>query len=262
MSDRNYPDTRTKTCQLDLPGQKLASNKSFVSAICEPPDQIRLAVDQFLTIDSCDFKAQRIAVATVENIGTEIGSMIGRRSAIWDQLIQSLTRNGANEAPMVKELRELKSNAEMLTDQTSNLIRCGQAHSTLLKTIARLELYKNQLRRDNITLEDEQQLMRELSLQQNKVLAFAEAIANGLKLGLAEWQANKDPTIDAKRDFIENELLYILHQRIVDLQQQSTITWQGILNLERIRRDNQEMLRGISRLLNVMLSVSRMATVM
>ncbi len=113
---------------------------------------------------------------------------------------------------------------------------------------ARLEIHKNQLRRDNITLEDEQQLMRELELKQNKVLAVADAVAKGLKLGLAEWQANTNRVVDMNRDFIEDELLVALQHRIVELQQQSTIIRQGILNLDRIRCDNQEILRGISRL--------------
>src|SRR5690606_42135790 len=53
------------------------------------------------------------------------------------------------------------------------------------------------------------------------------------------------PADDSRRSFMEEELLFPLRQRILDLQQQLAVSQQGILALEVVIRNNRELIRGV-----------------
>jgi uncharacterized protein YaaN involved in tellurite resistance len=54
--------------------------------------------------------------------------------------------------------------------------------------------------------------------------------------------------------FLSEEVLFPLRQRILDLQQQMVVNQQGVIALELIQRNNQELMRGVNRALNVTVS--------
>ena len=64
---------------------------------------------------------------------------------------------------------------------------------------------------------------------------------------------------DPKHSFLQEELLFPLRQRIVDLQQQLAVNQQGILAMEIIIRNNKELVRGVNRALNVTIHALRVA---
>lgn len=57
----------------------------------------------------------------------------------------------------------------------------------------------------------------------------------------------------------EEELLFPLRQRIVDLQQQLAVSQQGVLALEVIIRNNRKLMRGVDRAINVTVSALTVA---
>src|SRR5690606_22548904 len=61
--------------------------------------------------------------------------------------------------------------------------------------------------------------------------------------------------------FVEEELLFPLRQRIVDLQQQLAVSQQGVLALEVVIRNNRELMRGVDRAINVTVSALNVAVV-
>src|SRR5690606_12096291 len=69
------------------------------------------------------------------------------------------------------------------------------------------------------------------------------------------------PADDSRRSFMEEELLFPLRQRILDLQQQLAVSQQGILALEVVIRNNRELIRGVDRSINVTVSALNVAVV-
>jgi uncharacterized protein YaaN involved in tellurite resistance len=60
-----------------------------------------------------------------------------------------------------------------------------------------------------------------------------------------------------KIDFVKEEILFPLRQRIMDMQQMIVVNQQGIVSLNVIRRNNKELIRGVNRAKNVTVSALR-----
>ena len=107
------------------------------------------------------------------------------------------------------------------------------------------------LRRDNNTLEADQEQMRALCLK----------LANQIELGrrldekIEEQIANE--TDKQRRGFLEEEILFALRQRVVDLQQQLAVNQQGMVAMDILVRNNRELIRGVDRACTVTMSALR-----
>ena len=62
-----------------------------------------------------------------------------------------------------------------------------------------------------------------------------------------------------RRQFVEEDILFALRQRTLDLQQQLAVNQQGVLAIEIIIRNNRELIRGIDRALDVTISALQVA---
>lgn len=113
-----------------------------------------------------------------------------------------------------------------------------------------LEDGKAQLLRDNTTLRDDQRRMRALTFQLEDFIQFAFILDNRLESAVASLA----PDQQDKRKFLEEELLFNLKQRIVDLQQQQAVNQQGVVSSEVIIRNNKELIKGVDRTLAVTLT--------
>jgi uncharacterized protein YaaN involved in tellurite resistance len=67
------------------------------------------------------------------------------------------------------------------------------------------------------------------------------------------------PAGDARHKFVQEELLFPLRQRIMDLQQQLAVNQQGVLSLGLIMRNNEELMRGVNRAVDVTVSALQVA---
>ena len=134
------------------------------------------------------------------------------------------------------------------------------AQQALDAIIHDLEAGGEMLRRDNLTLSDDQQALRDMAGQLQRQVALGQLIDRRL-VAAAEARPDDDPrrpTSD-QRTFIEEELLFPLRQRIVDLQQQLAVSQQGVLALEVVIRNNRELMRGVDRAINVTVSALTVA---
>ena len=64
---------------------------------------------------------------------------------------------------------------------------------------------------------------------------------------------------DPRREFVEEDILFALRQRTLDLQQQLAVNQQGVLAIEIIIRNNRELIRGVDRALDVTISALQVA---
>ena len=111
------------------------------------------------------------------------------------------------------------------------------------------------LQNDNTTLLSEENYLREVT---NKLLADIEL---GKQMDASIEQQIQTAEIEgvdqSKIDFVREEILFPLRQRLMDMQQMIVVNQQGIVSLNVIRRNNKELIRGVNRAKNVTVSALR-----
>ena len=111
------------------------------------------------------------------------------------------------------------------------------------------------LQNDNVTLLNEENYLREVT---NKLLADVE-LGKDMDASIeSQIQTAELEGIEKdKIDFVREEILFPLRQRVMDMQQMIVVNQQGIVSLNVIRRNNKELIRGVNRAKNVTVSALR-----
>ena len=236
------------------------------------------AVKQLLEIDPSDLEEKSSGVAAVETMAADLQKMSGRRSNMLQQTIGTLARTGEDGGPVANSLVDLQNKVEELDpnkfDFSSNWVRRAlgsppfvgtpisqyfaryqSAESVISNIVASLEKGRDQLKRDIITLEDDQKHLHQLAEALRKVIAYAQMVDKVLTEKLDNELTSDDP----RTAFIKEEIQFPLRQRIMDLQQQLVVTQQGVLTLEVIKRNNKELIRGVTRALGVTINALQIA---
>jgi len=236
------------------------------------------AVKQLLEIDPSDLEEKNSGVAAVETMAADLQKMSGRRSNMLQQTIGTLARTGEDGGPVANSLVDLQNKVEELDpnkfDFSSNWVRRAlgslpfvgtpisqyfaryqSAESVISNIVASLEKGRDQLKRDIITLEDDQKHLHQLAEALRKVIAYAQMVDKVLTEKLDNELTSDDP----RTAFIKEEIQFPLRQRIMDLQQQLVVTQQGVLTLEVIKRNNKELIRGVTRALGVTINALQIA---
>ncbi len=246
-----------------------------------PDDDATLAAmaDEFVVEvirggDEGSLACQRRAV---DEMGLELQQQAAHRSAMLDTPLRQLAHQGDEGGPVAKSLVELRERMHRLDpgrqrlspgplDRVLALIpgvgsrlqryfrRFENAQEALDAIIADLEAGRDMLRRDNLTLSDDQTALGEILSQLERQVALGRLIDKRLQEAIARRDA-----ADPQRGFLEEELLFPLRQRVVDLQQQLAVSQQGVLALEVVIRNNRELIRGVDRAINVTVSALTVA---
>jgi uncharacterized protein YaaN involved in tellurite resistance len=114
---------------------------------------------------------------------------------------------------------------------------------------------KERLTRDNMMLVEDQKSMRMMTQRLEKSIKLGQLIDAKLQYKLEREIQLDDP----RHKFVNDELLFPLRQRIMDLQQQLAVNQQGVLAIEIIRRNNRELIRGVDRAVNVTVNALQVA---
>ena len=213
----------------------------------------------------------------VDEMGLELQQQAAHRSAMLQTPLRKLAHQGDEGGPVAKALIDLRGRMEGLDparhrlaptalDRVLALIpgldsrlqryfrKFENTQQALDAIIEELESGRDMLHRDNLTLNDDQQALTKILAELNRQIALGRMIDQRLQDEIAA-RASDDP----RRQFLEEELLFPLRQRIVDLQQQLAVSQQGILALEVIIRNNRELMRGVDRAINVTVSALTVA---
>ena len=133
--------------------------------------------------------------------------------------------------------------------------RYQKAETAIAEIMQSLDHSSKVLQNDNITLMSEENYLREIT---NKLLAEIELgkqMDESIEMQIQ--QAEIEGVSQDKIDFVKEEILFPLRQRIMDMQQMIVINQQGIVSLNVIRRNNKELIRGVNRAKNVTLTALR-----
>lgn len=97
--------------------------------------------------------------------------------------------------------------------------------------------------------------MRDLTVTLTEQVALAQALDGAVAAKLDTEIGPDDP----RRQFIEEDILFTIRQRTLDLQQQLAVNQQGVLATELIIRNNRELIRGVDRAIDVTISALQVA---
>ncbi len=270
MSTTTLADAAPSTLQVitreliapEIQAPSVTSNKEMEAAASK-------VVEHLFAVDLQNDAAKKEAVNSVETMGMKLQQDASRRSMMLKQPIATLARNAEDGGPVAKSLLDLRDKVEDLDpnkyDFTTSTVRrilgsipgigtplrryfsrFQSSEGVIDNIVDSLDKGAEQLKRDNITLADDQKHFNTL----------AEKLAHAVLLGQLIDQKLLDKLSNVLKDdprysFIEQELLFPLRQRIMDLQQQQAVAQQAVLTVEVIIRNNKELMRGVQRALNV-----------
>lgn len=273
MTPDEHDDRSQKPLELKLPGAedaRIGADELDSHALDSAASAF---VDEMLAGEAASAADQR---RRVDELGLHEQREAAHRSEMLKTPLRQLARQGTDGGPVAMTLENLR---EQMQELDPNRHRLGgtadrwlaripgvgnrlqryfhkfeTAQAALDAILGDLQAGRDMLRRDNLTLDDDQRSLRDSLLALERQIALGRRIDQGLDKAIA-----KLPADEPRRAFLEEELLFPLRQRIVDLQQQQAVCQQGILALEVIIRNNRELMRGVDRAINVTVSALNVA---
>ena len=234
--------------------------------------------DQLLTFDPADQSSRDATRVTVDEMGRDLQSRSATRSKMLQQPVRDMARGGEDGGKVAKSLVDLRIEVEKMDPASVDLdpgwftrlvgsipgvgtplkryfMKYESSQVVIDSIIKSLEGGGDQLKRDNVTLGEDQKQMREVTLSLAEQIALAQALDESIQYKLER----EIPSDDPRRQFIEEELVFALRQRTMDLQQQLVVNQQGVLATELITRNNRELIRGVNRAIDVTISALQVA---
>jgi uncharacterized protein YaaN involved in tellurite resistance len=273
-------DSPSTTLALDLNVEAAKAEVAIVEP--DPTDELRTQassqVDRLLAIDPADDDARTAAREAVDSMGRDLQSRSATRSRMLQAPLKEISHGTEDGGEVARSLSDLRIEVEKLdpsgldtdagwftraigkipgvgTPLKRYFMRYESSQTQIDAIVHSLEQGRDQLKRDNITLGDDQKQMRELTRQ----LADQIALAQALDAAVTEKLATEIGPDDPRRQFIEEDILFAIRQRTLDLQQQLAVNQQGVLAIEIIIRNNRELIRGVDRAIDVTISALQVA---
>jgi uncharacterized protein YaaN involved in tellurite resistance len=234
--------------------------------------------DQLMSFDPSDQEARAASRDAVDSMGRDLQTRSASRSRMLQAPLGDLSQATEDGGPVATSLADLRIEVEKLDPASVDLspgwftrllgnipgvgtplkryfMRYESTQTVIDSIIKSLDKGRDELKRDNVTLSEDQKDMRELTLS----LTDQVALGRALDEVVAKRLEVEIPPDDPRRSFIEEELLFAIRQRTMDLQQQLAVNQQGVLATELIIRNNRELIRGVDRAIDVTVSALQVA---
>jgi len=215
----------------------------------------------------------------VNEMGMKYQTQLASTSKILDQSIRTLS-NAQDGGPVATSLLDLRSQVEELNPSKYDLTSPSGAVAKFFRNIFgvknpiskyfekyeasghvideimnSLRAGKEHLIDDNQTLDFDKQIMRDTLEGLTKAVKIGNLLYKKLEIKLKT-------DIDAETDeyrFIQEELLFPLNQRIIDLQTTLAVNQQGVISYDLLIRNNTELINGVNRTITITTSALRIA---
>lgn len=228
-----------------------------------------------VNLDMESLEERTTVLKEIDTFGIESIKKSSDKNHLLQASIKDLSKLGGEGSEVAEGLANLQQEMKALDPNLIDFNKSGflgkffnpvatyfqkyqRADGVINDIIASLERGKNTLKNDNTTLEIEEIALRDLT----KKLAKEIEMGNFMDLAIAkdiEQAIATNEEVDKIR-FIQEEVLFPLRQRIMDMQQMMLVNQQGIMAIEVIRRNNKELMRGVDRAKYVTVSALRIAT--
>jgi uncharacterized protein YaaN involved in tellurite resistance len=235
-------------------------------------------IDRLLSLDPDNETGRDEARAAVESMGLGAQRDAARRSQMLKEPLRTLSTRAEDGGDVAKSLIDLRVKVEDLdpggmdfdqgwfmrlignipgigTPMKRYFSRYENAEPVIDAIIRSLNNGKDQLKRDNLTLDEDQKHMRQAGMTLEQAIKLGQVIDTKLEYKLSREIPSDDPRVK----FVQEDLLFPLRQRIQDLQQQLLVNQQGYLTIEMIIRNNRELMRGVDRAVSVTVNALQVA---
>ena len=267
--DLSIPDPEETKAQVE---QELAVTEAHAEAIGGVANE---RGDQIMKVDLDSIADRRDILTAVETLGSDIMKQSSAKNEMLSRRMSQLSREGGESGEVARGLEELAIRMKDLDPSGVDFAKSGvlgklfdpvrryferykTADAEIAGIVQSLEHGKDTLKQDNVTLELEEDAMRDLTKQLNQQIEMATDL--DAYLTNACDKAKADGSADPERiKFVEEEVIFPLRQKILDFQQLLTVNQQGIVSMNIIRRNNLELMRAVDRAENVTVSALRVA---
>ena len=267
--DLSIPDPEETKAQVE---QELAVTEAHAEAIDGVANE---RGEQIMNVDLDSIADRRDILQAVETLGSDIMKQSSAKNEMLSRRMAQLSREGGESGEVARGLEDLAIRMKDLDPSGVDFAKTGvlgklfdpvrryferykTADAEIATIVDSLEHGKNTLKQDNVTLELEEDAMRDLTKQLNQQIEMATDLDAYLTNACenAKAQGDADPE---RIKFVEEEVIFPLRQKILDFQQLLVVNQQGIVSMNIIRRNNLELMRAVDRAENVTVSALRVA---
>lgn len=262
---------------LDIPeieksvSQSLEDEKSKL-----PADTIQIRADEnalaIFNTDFDDVQEREKIIKPLENFGLTTINRSSNKNNLLNARFIDITKGGDDAKDIGNNLMKLNRQVEILNPKDVDFSDKGllgkifnpikryfdkyeKAEGVIDDIIKSLDESSRVLQNDNVTLLSEEEALRELSRNLITDIELAKQMDASIS---AQIEEARFQGIEAEKiDFVSEEILFPLRQRIMDMQQMIVVNQHGIVSLNVIRRNNKELIRGIERAQNVTVTALR-----
>lgn len=231
-------------------------------------------VEEIKGVDLDSLQERRNIASMIENFGSQDVALSAEKNKMLEKTLGELSKTGSEGSKISNTLAELNREMKELDPSGVNFNDKGifgkmfnpvknyfqkyeKADEQINGIIESLEAGRKTLLADNTTLEIEQASLRNLTKKIGKQVELGMAMDADLEKAIEQAQVNnEDPE---KIKFIQEECLFPLRQKVMDLQQMQAVNQQGYFAMEIVRRNNKELIRAVERAKNVTVSALRTA---
>jgi uncharacterized protein YaaN involved in tellurite resistance len=233
-------------------------------------------VSSILELDIESVEKRKEVLQSIDTFGMSSMKSSSEKNSLLQVSVGNLSKTGDEGGQVAKGLTELHLQLKDLDPSAVDFAKSGflgkffnplrsyfakyqRADAVISDIITSLDKGKSVLKNDNTTLEFEQQALRELTKKLQKEIQLGVLMDEEIESQI-EAAKLRNETED-KIQFITEEVLFPLRQRVMDLQQMMVVNQQGIMAIEVVIRNNKELIRGVDRARNVTVSALKISVI-
>lgn len=248
--------------------QPKPQEKEQISSVAEQNAQ------EIMTVDLESLEDRRDIAKVINNFGQDIIVQSGNKNAMLEKRLKYVGATNSETQTVANDLEELSIKMRDLDPSGINFTKRGAfgkitqpvrryferyktADAEISTIIQSLDKGKTALKHDCTTLEIEEVSMRKLTKELMKNIELGKELDEILTRAIEEERSKNGD--EDRIQYVENEVLFPLRQRLMDFQQLLVVNQQGIVAMEVIRRNNNELIRSVERAKTVTVTSLRTA---
>ncbi len=221
-------------------------------------------IEDVLSVGTRELESQHEVTSNVKSLGNDIELQLAEQSKLLQTPMSVLMKDADSNGEVAKDLLKMEDTARSIdpngidfsnlsgfrrflsaiglsTPLQSWFARYQSTESVLQSIMKGLEEGKNKLKRDNITLKEDQIRYRQTLFKLDDYVTFAKYIDAEL--------ANRVESIEdeEQKRFLTDEVLFPVRQRVQDLLTSKGIYQQAWVVSEVLIKTNEELVRGVER---------------
>ncbi|MDO5848126.1 MAG: toxic anion resistance protein [Methanobrevibacter sp.] len=242
--------------------------------IDEQANQNAIAI---FNMDMNNIAERESIIKPLDDFGLAEMNRSAQRNNLLTGRLKDLNESGDEAGSIGSQLAELDKQVKDLNPSKVNFNRHGlfgkfmdpvrkyfekyeKAEVVINNIVQSLDENSKVLQNDNVTLNMEEANLRELTKKLMTDIELAKQMDASIEAQIQEAQIQGIE--EEKIQFVQEEILYPLRQRIMDMGTMITVNQQGIISLNIIRRNNKELIRGITRARTVTVTALRTGIMM